>query len=133
MFGVVADTHAVLWFLARSPRISATAFNCLQATLDRGHPVFVPTICLVETTYLVEKGRLPGLALGKINEHLGLSGAGFELTPLDQGVAHAVARISRSQVPDMPDRIIAATALHLRLPLVSRDGNIRALGIETVW
>jgi predicted nucleic acid-binding protein len=33
----------------------------------------------------------------------------------------------------MPDRIIAATALHLGLPLVTRDARIVASGINTVW
>jgi predicted nucleic acid-binding protein len=33
----------------------------------------------------------------------------------------------------MPDRIIAATALHLGLPLVTRDLRIQASGIPTIW
>ena len=40
---------------------------------------------------------------------------------------------NRAQVPDMPDRIIAATALSLGLPLVTRDGRIRDSGIRTIW
>jgi PIN domain nuclease of toxin-antitoxin system len=32
-----------------------------------------------------------------------------------------------------PDRIIAATALTLNLPLITRDAAIRAAGIETIW
>jgi predicted nucleic acid-binding protein len=52
---------------------------------------------------------------------------------LDDAVALAVSRVSRDAVPDMPDRIIAATAVHLDLPLVSRDGYIRVAGIEVIW
>ncbi len=33
----------------------------------------------------------------------------------------------------MPDRIIAATALHLGLPLVTRDHRIRASSVTTIW
>jgi predicted nucleic acid-binding protein len=33
----------------------------------------------------------------------------------------------------MPDRIIAATALHLGVPLVSRDRKIQASSIHTIW
>jgi predicted nucleic acid-binding protein len=33
----------------------------------------------------------------------------------------------------MPDRIIAATALSLGLPLVTRDGKIRASNVITIW
>jgi predicted nucleic acid-binding protein len=33
----------------------------------------------------------------------------------------------------MPDRIIAVTALHLGVPLVSRDRKIQAASIQTIW
>ncbi len=33
----------------------------------------------------------------------------------------------------MPDRIIAATALHLGLPLVTRDRRLQAAIIQTIW
>jgi PIN domain nuclease of toxin-antitoxin system len=33
----------------------------------------------------------------------------------------------------MPDRIIAATALHLSVPLITRDRKIHASSIETIW
>jgi predicted nucleic acid-binding protein len=33
----------------------------------------------------------------------------------------------------MPDRIIAATAFHLGLPLVTRDAQIRSANITTIW
>ena len=33
----------------------------------------------------------------------------------------------------MPDRIIAATALHLGVPVISRDGKIRASTVATIW
>jgi predicted nucleic acid-binding protein len=32
----------------------------------------------------------------------------------------------------MPDRIIAVTALHLNLPLVTRDQRMQILGIKTI-
>jgi predicted nucleic acid-binding protein len=41
-------------------------------------------------------------------------------------------RVSRDEVPDMPDRIVAATGIHLRVPVVSRDGRIRAANLKTV-
>jgi predicted nucleic acid-binding protein len=53
--------------------------------------------------------------------------------PLDEGVAKAVYRVPRNAVPDMPDRIIAATALYLGLPLVTKDGRLRKAGISTIW
>jgi predicted nucleic acid-binding protein len=48
-------------------------------------------------------------------------------------VADALARIPRDQVPDLPDRVIAAAALALGLPLVTRDAKIRSSAIQTIW
>jgi len=38
-----------------------------------------------------------------------------------------------ASVPDMPDRIVAATGIHLGVPFISRDGRIRASSINTIW
>ena len=56
----------------------------------------------------------------------------LEPMPLTVGVAFALAQIPRNEVPDLPDRVIAATALSLGLALL-RDGKIRASRIETIW
>ena len=53
--------------------------------------------------------------------------------PLDFDVAIALQQIPSIAVPDMPDRINAATALHLNLPLVTRDRKIQAASISTIW
>jgi len=48
-------------------------------------------------------------------------------------VVEALSYIPREQVPDMPDRIIAATARYLDLPLISRDRKIQAANINIIW
>jgi predicted nucleic acid-binding protein len=58
----------------------------------------------------------------------------FVSQDLTEDIAQILQQIPRSTVPDMPDRIIAATALHLNLPLVSKDRKIQALqSIQIVW
>lgn len=133
MAQLIADTQATLWYLSKSPKLSVTAFARMHQTVAEGDPILVPTISLVEVTYLVEKGKLPGEALGRLYYHLDQPDSGLALVPLDEGVARTVSRISRDQVPDMPDRLIAATALYWGLPLVTSDGAIRGSGIETIW
>ena len=51
----------------------------------------------------------------------------------DLAVARSLGKVPREKVPDMPDRIIAATALSLGVPLITRDAAISASGIETIW
>lgn len=57
----------------------------------------------------------------------------IELVPLSGEIAFAVHRIDRAVVPDFPDRIIAATALSLDLPLITCDEKIQQSGIATIW
>jgi len=57
----------------------------------------------------------------------------YELASLDGHVAAAVERIDRDVVPDLPDRVIATTALAAGAALGSRDGKIRASQIRTIW
>jgi predicted nucleic acid-binding protein len=52
---------------------------------------------------------------------------------LDRAVADALKRVNRSEVPDLRDRIAAATAVALGAPLVSRDAKIRASQGQTIW
>ena len=53
--------------------------------------------------------------------------------PVDAAIAKTLALVNRDSSPDMTDRIIAATALHLGVPLISRDGKIRASSSKTIW
>ncbi len=96
-------------------------------------PIYVASVSLVEFTYLAEKGRLDSGQVEATIAELRRTDSAFEIVPLTFAVADALARVSVREVPDMPDRIIAATALHLGLPLVTRDRMIRSANIETIW
>ncbi|MBU0510097.1 MAG: type II toxin-antitoxin system VapC family toxin [Chloroflexi bacterium] len=134
MGAVVVDTHAAIWYLFQSKQLSSDAMDAMDEATESGDPVYLASISYVEVIYLVEKGKLPNVALERLNESLDDLNAGLVLVPLDQGVAQAVGRIPRDTVPDMPDRIITATASYLRLPLITRDSKIRAVkGIKTIW
>ncbi len=133
MPAVLADTHAAIWYLYGSPDLSAKALAALREAAHGGDPVYVASISLVEATYLVEKGRVPKLALERLAFGLFGEDRGFVAVPLDMAVARTVLQIPRELVPDMPDRIIAATALHLNLPLVRRDRRLQAANIQTIW
>ena len=129
----VLDTHAAIWYLLDAKSLSPTAALLIDEAAEKGSPAYLPSISLVEVVYLVERGRLPAKALDSLLGRLAGSKPAFSVVPLDSGVAEAVRRIPRTVVPDMPDRIIAATALHLDLPLITRDQRIRSAGIKTIW
>ena len=129
MRAVAADTHAALWYLEDDRRLTAAAGQALDGA-DR---ILLPSVCLVEITYLVEKGRLHEAVLPRLFAELDRPDTTLALAPLDLGVVLALQDVPRAAVPDLPDRVIAATARHYGVPLVTRDSAIRSSGVETVW
>jgi PIN domain nuclease of toxin-antitoxin system len=129
----VLDTHTVLWYLENSKESSVVARTTIEDAVRDARDVHVSAISLIETVYLVERRRLPLNALERLRSALTDANSGLFIAPVDAGVADALPNIPRDVVPDMPDRIIAATALHLGLPLVTRGGRLRAAGIQTSW
>ncbi|MDQ3181086.1 MAG: type II toxin-antitoxin system VapC family toxin [Acidobacteriota bacterium] len=129
---LAADTHSAIWYIADSPDLSFIAVKAMDEATDAGEPVYVSAITLVEMAYLIEKGRLPEQdlidLLNRLQNHL----SNFELIPVNLAVTQSLRQIKRDEVPDMPDRIIAATALYLNVPLVTRDGKIRAINLAAI-
>ncbi len=105
----------------------------MQQAASDGDPVYVPSISLVEVAYLVEKNRLPQDLLARIMTELEDEQSVLTMAPLDLAVARALPAIPRAEVPDMPDRIIAATAVALGLILITRDHRIRTSSVPTIW
>ncbi len=131
---LVLDTHALIWYLSGSKELSQDARTMIATEEKNGASIFVSAISLVEVVYLAERGRLPSAALRSLEDALADSSGSLVVTPLDAGVARAVQGISRVAVPDMPDRIIAATAVQLDAELVTRDRRLQAaLKNRAVW
>lgn len=134
MTAVVADTHTIIWYLRENALLSPSAINALDNALRGDYPIYVSAISVVEVSYLVERYRLPEEAFGQLINALSDPETGLAVASLDLITAQTLRQISRDVVPDMPDRIIAATALSLNLPLVTRDRKIQGLTtIQTIW
>lgn len=132
----VVDTHALDWHLAGSDRLSTTARQILQAADHGANRVFVPSIAIVELIYLEERGTIHANTVNRIIQLVSATDEhpSYSLVPLDIGTVRALREVPRDAVPDMPDRIIVATAKQLGLPLISRDGKIRRSGaVPVVW
>ena len=130
MVGGVADTHAALWHLYGDARLSGRARDFINASAIAGHKVGVSSISLAEIVYLVEKQRITATAFEDLSEAVADPDGVFQEIPLTQQIVRSMKAVVRQEVPD---RIIAATALQLGVPVISRDGRIRASSVQTVW
>jgi PIN domain nuclease of toxin-antitoxin system len=119
----VADTHAALWCLLKNPRLSPTARNFMDDAASTGHDIVLWAISLAEIVYLVEKGRLPASAYDELRKALSDPDFVLEEAPFTGEVVETMRQIARVDVPDMPDRIVAAKTLYFGVPVVSRDGR----------
>ena len=131
MIVAIADTHTLVWALFGDKRLSPAARTAL--TVSGENKVGASAISLAEIVYLEEKRRLPDGTFARVVAALADPAGSLEEIPVDAAVVQAMARIPRSSIPDLPDRIIAATASQLGVPVVSRDGKIRDSQITTIW
>jgi PIN domain nuclease of toxin-antitoxin system len=129
----VIDTHVAIWYLNADPRLSDRAKTFIDEAGRRGMPVLISSISLVEVVYLCERGWLPPGTLARLEEALRSQDAVLHVADLTMAVALSVGRVVRDEVPDMPDRIIAGTALSFGVPIISRDRKISASAVETIW
>src|ERR1051326_5614308 len=98
-----------------------------------GRRIIVSSISLAEIVYLIEKNRLPATAYTDLRLALVDPAHVFKEAPFTVEIVEAMRQVPRHEVPDMPDRIVAAIAAHFGVPVISRDGRIRSSRIQTVW
>jgi len=129
----VADTHAALWYLLGSPRLSVTARRFMDNAAAAGYDIVLSPISLAEIIYLVEKNRLPASAYEDLKAALADHDYVIEEAPFNGEIVEVMLKVSRAEVPDMPDRIVAATGIHFGVPVISRDGRLRSSSVNTIW
>ncbi|MFZ5881808.1 MAG: type II toxin-antitoxin system VapC family toxin [Chloroflexota bacterium] len=125
--------YAVIWYLFEDERLSSAAKEFLDDSAQNGEQIGISAISLIEIVCLVEKAKINPETLERLLRSIEAGNAALVEIPVTGIIAKRTREVSRDAVPDMPDRIIAATALELSVPLISRDGKIRASGLATIW
>ena len=130
---VVADTHAVVWFLEEDQQLSAAAARRLDACDEHG-AIYVSAYTLVEVRYLVEKGELRPDQETQLFAAVDDPDAAIEAVPVTVGIVRRLPAVPRQTLTDPADRLIVATAMELGLPLVTRDRKIRRSKlVDLIW
>jgi len=128
MIAAIADTHTTIWYLFSDPRLGSGASAFIDEAASKGEHVGVSAITIVEIVYLMEKGRIPSSALADLRRAILDAAAVLRCVALDERIAMKMMEVPREAVPDLPDGVIAATALLHGVPILSRDRRIQAIG-----
>ena len=133
MIAGIADTHTAVWYLFNDARLSLPAGDFIDEAARQGRRIMVSTISLAEIVYLIEKKRLPLNVYPELAAALDNPSHVFKEAAFSSEIVDTMRRVARTEVPDMPDRIVAATAVYFGVPVITRDGRIRASNLQTVW
>jgi PIN domain nuclease of toxin-antitoxin system len=127
---ILLDTHVWLWWLSSPKSLSLRARKALAATAEIG----IAAISCWELAMLVASNRV---ALDRdvlLWIQQALEQPRVVLFPLSPEIAVRSTRLDGAFHGDPADRILAATCLHYRAPLVTKDARLREYRpLQTVW
>jgi PIN domain nuclease of toxin-antitoxin system len=126
---VLLDTHAFVWWLEGSPRLSRRARSVLER---EGNEIFVSAATAWEITTKARLGRLPFASEVAADVFGAIVGQGFH--PLDITTVHAQrAGWLPGHHADPWDRMLIAQAQAEGLAVVSNETRFDEYGITRVW
>jgi PIN domain nuclease of toxin-antitoxin system len=126
---LLLDTHALLWAILAPGSLSKTAAELIQ------NPEIVPLVSAASAFEIATKVRKRKLteAAELERDFVGIMDqAGYTMLPIDATTALRAARLL-SDHRDPFDRLIAAHALELDIPVISADPKLDLFAIRRIW
>ena len=123
------DTHAFLWWLADSGRLSRRAFLTIA---DEANDVLVSAASAWEIATKHRLGKLPGGEAVAIDVAGRVAGQGFGELPIGVADAERAGRLP-GPLRDPFDRMLIAQALAHDLAIVSNERPFDRYGVSRLW
>lgn len=126
----VIDTHSLVWYFTKSVSLSEKAKNCFKQCENNEATIIIPTIVLAESLYISEKKKI------SFNYESFITGifasTNYSIHPFDFEVLLELPKLT--QIPEIHDRIIVATALLTSSTLITKDRAIISSAlVRTIW
>jgi PIN domain nuclease of toxin-antitoxin system len=130
---ILLDTHVVFWLSTKPDRLSRKAASAIRRALA-GSGIAIASITLWELAHQIARGRIrvQGTTEAFIEELVEQTGVVVrEITP---EIAALAVHFPESFPGDPADRLIAATARAVGMPLVTADDRLlESALVETIW
>jgi PIN domain nuclease of toxin-antitoxin system len=122
------DSHTLLWTIKTPARLSRLARRIIE---DQSSVLLISIATPWELAIKTNSGRLDAMELLK-EFNRSLFATGYE--PLETEVSHVIrAGLLPLHHRDPFDRLLAAQALELKIPLLSRDRVFDLYGVKRIW
>ena len=127
---IILDTHVWLWWTHESSKLSHKATSAIENASIIG----IPAISCWEIAMLVSKKRITLNTDVQIWINLALQRDKVKLLPLSPEIAVLSTQLSDNFHGDPADRLIVATSIITKSPLLTKDAKIQASGlVTTIW
>ena len=121
MDSFVTDTQALVKFMMGKKVINDRAHQAFLSADKAESTIIIPAIVLMEVLYLFEKNRID-ISLFQTEDLL--KSQNYQFEPLSLEILKTASQIT--DIPELHDRLIAATARYLDIPLITNDPVIWA-------
>jgi PIN domain nuclease of toxin-antitoxin system len=126
---LLLDTHAFLWFIQGSNKLSETARNLIE---DQGNQKLLSIASLWEMSIKVSIGKLDvGMTIAELMNRE-VSGNGFELLAIKPNHLDELTKLVFHH-KDPFDRLIIAQALAEHMPVVTKDNAFGRYAVSLLW
>ena len=127
---IILDTHAWLWWNNESSNLS----NSARTAIDLTDAIGISTMSCWEVAMLAGKSRIELSMDVEAWINLALEHPKVRLLPLTPQIAVLSTRLPGNFHGDPGDRLIVATALNHKVPLISKDRKIQEWGyLQVIW
>lgn len=128
---ILLDTHALVWAVSDSKRLSRPAASAIRRARTSGG-LAVSAITVWEIASLLAKGRVR--AHGTLEASIQLFLEGIAVRPITAEISALGATFPEEYSNDPADRIIGGTARAEGLALITHDEKIRRSSLlKTIW
>jgi predicted nucleic acid-binding protein len=126
MSSFVTDTQALVKFMMGKKVINDNSHKAFQEADKGKNTIIIPAIVLMEVLYLFEKNRIP---VGLLHIEDLMQSDNYQFEPLSLEILKSASEIM--DIPELHDRLIAATARHFDMQIITNDPDICASSFVT--
>jgi PIN domain nuclease of toxin-antitoxin system len=126
---VLLDTHTLIWASLSRATLSRKASAIIA---DPTNEILVSAASAWEIATKVRLGKFPDAVPFERRFLEAIDEAGYILLPIDAETVLRAGRLAANH-GDPFDRIIAAQALALDIPVISLDAKLDQLGVRRIW